>query len=95
MDPAGNDAQEGRKKKKKKKSKTNQGNTGGSMDESGLTIKEANNELTDNIIEQKSQVRPSKPRTFSNGLVIEELSMGKPDGRKASPGNKVSPATHF
>ncbi|XP_074591619.1 peptidyl-prolyl cis-trans isomerase FKBP53-like isoform X3 [Curcuma longa] len=31
-----------------------------------------------------------KTRTFSNGLTIEELSMGQPDGKKASPGSKVS-----
>ncbi|XP_074588831.1 peptidyl-prolyl cis-trans isomerase FKBP53 [Curcuma longa] len=31
-----------------------------------------------------------KARTFSNGLSVEELSMGKPDGKKASPGRKVS-----
>lgn len=30
-----------------------------------------------------------KARTFSNGLSVEELSMGKPDGKKASPGRKV------
>lgn len=30
-----------------------------------------------------------KTRTFSNGLTIEELSMGQPDGKKASPGSKV------
>lgn len=30
-----------------------------------------------------------KTRTFSNGLVIDELAMGKPDGQKATPGKKV------
>ncbi|XP_042067100.1 peptidyl-prolyl cis-trans isomerase FKBP53-like [Salvia splendens] len=29
-------------------------------------------------------------RTFSNGLVIEELAMGRPNGKRASPGKKVS-----
>ncbi|KAL1558887.1 peptidylprolyl isomerase [Salvia divinorum] len=28
--------------------------------------------------------------TFPNGLVIEELAMGRPDGKRASPGKKVS-----
>ncbi|MQL83957.1 hypothetical protein Taro_016458 [Colocasia esculenta] len=32
---------------------------------------------------------PRKPRTFANGLVIEELSMGQPDGKRASPGKTV------
>ncbi|XP_020573668.1 peptidyl-prolyl cis-trans isomerase FKBP53-like [Phalaenopsis equestris] len=31
-----------------------------------------------------------KTRTFPNGLIVEEVSMGKPDGKKASPGKKVS-----
>ncbi|MBO8631232.1 hypothetical protein INO08_16125, partial [Staphylococcus aureus] len=79
-----------KKKKKKKKCKTQQGNTGASMEESGFAKEEGKKELVENNNEQKAQVRPSKPRTFSNGLVIEELSMGKPNGRKASPGNKVS-----
>ncbi|KAJ4757199.1 Peptidylprolyl isomerase [Rhynchospora pubera] len=29
-------------------------------------------------------------RTFGNGLVVEEISMGRPDGKKATPGSKVS-----
>ena len=29
-------------------------------------------------------------RTFPNGLVIEELAMGRPDGKRASPGKKVN-----
>ncbi|KAJ8626531.1 hypothetical protein MRB53_019838 [Persea americana] len=91
VDPTGDVSQkEGKKKKKKKKCKTQQGNTGASMEESGFAKEEGKKELVENNNEQKAQVRPSKPRTFSNGLVIEELSMGKPDGRKASPGNKVS-----
>ncbi|XP_078447977.1 FK506 BINDING PROTEIN 53 [Wolffia australiana] len=30
-----------------------------------------------------------KPRTFPNGLVIEEVAMGQPDGKRASPGKTV------
>ena len=38
---------------------------------------------------EEEMERGNNVRTFPNGLVIEELSMGKPDGKKAVPGNKV------
>lgn len=38
-------------------------------------------------VEEKA--KPSQVRTYPNGLVIEELSMGKPDGKRASGGKKV------
>ncbi|KAK4801878.1 hypothetical protein SAY86_000081 [Trapa natans] len=37
-----------------------------------------------------SEQNPSQVRTFPNGLVVEELEMGKPDGKKAAPGKQVS-----
>ncbi|KAK3040103.1 hypothetical protein RJ639_027829, partial [Escallonia herrerae] len=40
--------------------------------------------------EEKAEATPFQVRSFPNGLVIEELVMGKPDGKKASPGKKVS-----
>nr|CAD1825085.1 unnamed protein product [Ananas comosus var. bracteatus] len=43
-----------------------------------------------NQVEAEEKKQPLKARTFSNGLIIEDLSMGKPDGKRASPGNKVS-----
>lgn len=43
-----------------------------------------------NQVEAEEKKQPQKTRTFGNGLIIEELSMGKPDGKRASPGNKVS-----
>ncbi|CAA7391818.1 unnamed protein product [Spirodela intermedia] len=39
--------------------------------------------------EPKKIEAPRKPRTFANGLIIEELSMGQPDGKRASPGKTV------
>ncbi|KAJ6825984.1 peptidyl-prolyl cis-trans isomerase FKBP43-like isoform X1 [Iris pallida] len=38
----------------------------------------------------KVEAQSHKPRTFPNGLVIEDLAMGKPDGKRASDGSKVS-----
>lgn len=32
----------------------------------------------------------NRTRTFPNGLIVEEVSMGKPEGKKATPGKKVS-----
>ncbi|XP_062089482.1 peptidyl-prolyl cis-trans isomerase FKBP15-3-like [Humulus lupulus] len=40
--------------------------------------------------DKQTNAKSSKVRTFANGLVIEELSMDKPDGKKAQPGKKVS-----
>lgn len=40
-------------------------------------------------IEEKAEAKPVQERSFPNGLVIEELGMGKPDGKRASPGKKV------
>lgn len=41
-------------------------------------------------IEEKAEAKPVQERSFPNGLVIEELGMGKPDGKRASPGKKVN-----
>jgi len=39
---------------------------------------------------KQAETKPSQVRTFPNGLVIEELLMGKPDGKRATPGKKVT-----
>lgn len=54
----------------------------------------AEEKLTDKkgtIVEkqEKEDAKSLQVRTFPNGLVIEELVMGKPDGKRASPGKKV------
>ena len=36
------------------------------------------------------EIKPSQVRTFPNGLIIEEIQMGKPAGKRADPGKKVS-----
>ncbi|KAG1334270.1 peptidyl-prolyl cis-trans isomerase FKBP53 [Cocos nucifera] len=72
-----NAAQEEAKKKKKKKSKNKDKDLN------------ANHELP-NLVEEEKKAGLSKMRTFANGLTIEELAMGKPDGKRASPGCKVS-----
>ena len=39
--------------------------------------------------EDNHSAKSLQVRTFPNGLVIEEVAMGKPDGKRASPGNQV------
>ncbi|XP_008786602.2 peptidyl-prolyl cis-trans isomerase FKBP53 isoform X1 [Phoenix dactylifera] len=72
-----NATQQEAKKKKKKKSKNQAKDLN------------ANQELS-NLVEEEKKVESSKMRTFANGLTIEDLAMGKPDGKRASPGCKVS-----
>lgn len=41
-------------------------------------------------VEDKSpKVKSTVIRTLSNGLIIEELAVGEPDGKLAAPGKKV------
>ncbi|PIA49976.1 hypothetical protein AQUCO_01300604v1 [Aquilegia coerulea] len=71
-----------KKKKKNKKNKTPESNKSADGEETkkGSVVK----------IEEKKAEKPTHQRNYSNGLVVEELEMGKPDGEKASPGTKVS-----
>ncbi|KAK6135270.1 hypothetical protein DH2020_030991 [Rehmannia glutinosa] len=76
-----------KKKEKKKKKKQNK------QQESGPTPN-AEEKITDkkgSVLEkqEKEEAKSLQVRTFPNGLVIEELVMGKPDGKRASPGKKV------
>uniref|UniRef100_A0A2N9FNC3 peptidylprolyl isomerase n=1 Tax=Fagus sylvatica TaxID=28930 RepID=A0A2N9FNC3_FAGSY len=71
------------KKKKKKKKKTTQESEGGT----NQTVAAMGNQ---EVEEKQSEVKSSQMRTYPNGLVIEELAMGKPDGKRASPGKQVS-----
>lgn len=73
------DIQKEKKNKKKKKNKK------GSQDNEGET------KADQTVSEQKqTEGKSSKVRTFANGLVVEELAMGKPDGKRALPGKQVS-----
>lgn len=77
-------------KKKKKKTKNKKGDAK-EMEVTNVTPDKVNNasvEKSEELLQEKEH--GNNIRTFPNGLVIEELSMGKPDGRKAVPGNKVS-----
>ncbi|KAI3458261.1 hypothetical protein Pfo_014924 [Paulownia fortunei] len=76
-----------KKKEKKKKKQNNQ--------QESAPTPNAEGKLTDkkgSILEKQEKEEPKslQVRSFPNGLVIEELVMGKPDGKRASPGKKVS-----
>lgn len=78
---------EKKKKKKKKKSQEPAGATNGDQPMTDVKDRSAS-EVEPK--EQQGDAKPSQIRTFPNGLVIEELAMGKPDGRRAAPGKQVS-----
>ncbi|KAK9103572.1 hypothetical protein Sjap_020826 [Stephania japonica] len=77
------DDTEVKKKKKKKKSKAQKGANVGD-------VVETPKDSIENKEKKAESKRSPQVRSFSNGLVVEELKMGKADGKKASPGSKVS-----
>jgi FK506-binding nuclear protein len=81
----GKNSLEEKKKKKKKKKKTTQESEGGTN-----TTQTASAMKNQEIEEKESEAKSSQVRTFPNGLIIEELAMGKPDGKRASPGKQVT-----
>lgn len=80
------DEQKKGKKKKKGKSQDSQGAVG---DKNTITVV---SDKSVSIPEEGAKTpkgKPSKIREYSNGLAIEKLEMGKPDGKRASPGKKL------
>ncbi|XP_023753308.1 peptidyl-prolyl cis-trans isomerase FKBP53 [Lactuca sativa] len=52
--------------------------------------KEKSTSTTKKDSKVKTETKASQVRTFPNGLVIEEIQMGKPNGKRADPGKKIS-----
>uniref|UniRef100_A0A803NX48 peptidylprolyl isomerase n=1 Tax=Cannabis sativa TaxID=3483 RepID=A0A803NX48_CANSA len=77
------------KKKRKKNKKKSQDNEGETNVDQTVSAKEGQKVSTLES-DKQTKAKSSKVRTFANGLVVEELSMGKPDGKKAAPGKQVS-----
>jgi FK506-binding nuclear protein len=78
---SGNDAEEPGKqaaKKKKNKKKAKESNTS------------ENQAQTDVLKSDSSKEETSQTRTFGNGMIIQTVALGKPDGKKAVPGKKVN-----
>ncbi|KAL2920529.1 Peptidyl-prolyl cis-trans isomerase FKBP53 [Bienertia sinuspersici] len=87
---ANGDASEDKKKKKKKKKKGKKEKD----DELANVKQDATTEdkpisKTDKEAKE-SNAKSAKVRTYPNGLVVEEIGMGKPNGKRASRGSKVS-----
>ncbi|GMI75491.1 FK506 BINDING PROTEIN 53 [Hibiscus trionum] len=79
---------EKKKKKKKNKKKTTQEDqvaANASVSQSGDKGTSASKS-----VEKQAASKSSQARTFPNGLVVQELEMGKPDGKRASRGKQVS-----
>ncbi|XP_022141258.1 peptidyl-prolyl cis-trans isomerase FKBP53 [Momordica charantia] len=83
-----NHMEEKQKKKKKKAKKSKETEVGSKSNELTKTGDESKSTLGSK--EKENESKSSRVRTFPNGLVIEEVAMGKPDGKRASPGNQVS-----
>ncbi|KDP22389.1 hypothetical protein JCGZ_26220 [Jatropha curcas] len=79
-----------KKKKKKKKNKKNKDTGEDVSKDQTISVAGGEAKSTLEFQDKQSSVKPSQVRTFPNGLVIEEIAMGKPDGKKASPGCQVS-----
>lgn len=77
------------KKNKKKKKKTREAEVA-SANQIATTVKNQNLSTSEKKGKEQTEAKPSQVRTFPNGLVIEELYMGKPDGKRAAPGKKVT-----
>ncbi|KAL5811000.1 hypothetical protein ACOSQ4_027568 [Xanthoceras sorbifolium] len=85
--PSENQSEKKKKKKKKKKAQESEGQKKEGQTASAMGDK---NDSALSSEEMQSSAKSSKVRTFPNGLVIEEVAMGKPDGKRASPGKQVS-----
>ncbi|XP_010536525.1 PREDICTED: peptidyl-prolyl cis-trans isomerase FKBP53-like [Tarenaya hassleriana] len=76
-------------KKKKNKNKNKNQEADGTADKAVSSNQEK--EKSDSVSEgNKGNSKTSHVQTHPNGLIVEELVMGKPDGKRASPGKQVS-----
>ncbi|XP_048334783.2 peptidyl-prolyl cis-trans isomerase FKBP53-like isoform X1 [Ziziphus jujuba] len=79
-----------KKKKKKKKKNKIQENMEAVHADIPLSLIEEKNTPCVEMESKSTDVETSRVKTFPNGLVIEELEMGKPDGKVAVSGKKLS-----
>ena len=78
-----------KKKKKKKKSKAKENGEAINSDTPLLSVEE-NNTSSVGIESKNSEAKTSHVRTLQNGLIVEELELGKPDGKVAVSGKRVT-----
>ncbi|KAF3439982.1 hypothetical protein FNV43_RR18260 [Rhamnella rubrinervis] len=76
------------KKKKKKRSKTQENIEAVNMDSPSSLFGEKNSCI--GMESKNTNIKTPQVRTLPSGLVIEELEMGKPDGKVAASGKKLT-----
>lgn len=84
-----NQSEEKKIKRKRKKSKTQENEGVANMEVPPLSMNEKSGSHLE-VKDRNSDANSSQVRMMSNGLVIEELITGKPDGKIACQGKKVS-----
>ncbi|KAK8686641.1 hypothetical protein V6N13_125664 [Hibiscus sabdariffa] len=79
-------------KKKKKKKKNKKKTTQDDQVAANASVSQSGDIGTNTLKSEEKQTasKSSQVRTFPNGLVVQELVMGKPDGKRASRGKQVS-----
>ncbi|XP_015691988.1 peptidyl-prolyl cis-trans isomerase FKBP53 [Oryza brachyantha] len=83
-------AQEASKKKKNKKKKTQEKNASENQTPKTQEKNASGKQTPTDLTESESKKQPLQTRTFGNGMIVQEIEIGKPDGKKAAPGKKVS-----
>ncbi|PON59959.1 Peptidyl-prolyl cis-trans isomerase, FKBP-type [Trema orientale] len=79
------------KKKKKKKNKNKSQDNDEGETHAGQTVSAREDQNVSTLdLDKQTDAKSSKVRTYPNGLVVEELAMGKPDGKRAVSGKQVS-----
>lgn len=81
-----------KKNKKKNKKKTKEAEGKAAKNEIATTVESQKLSTSEKKEKEPTEAKPSNVRTYPNGLVIEDISMGKPDGKRADLGKKV---THY
>lgn len=79
-----------KKNKKKNKKKTKEAEGKAAKNEIATTVESQKLSTSEKKEKEPTEAKPSNVRTYPNGLVIEDISMGKPDGKRADLGKKVS-----
>ncbi|CAH2077990.1 unnamed protein product [Thlaspi arvense] len=75
---------------KKNKNKKKNNSSEEATVETKTNSSKAEKSKSGSIERNQEDSKASQERTYPNGLIVEELGMGKPNGKKAAPGKQVS-----
>ncbi|KAL2558534.1 Peptidyl-prolyl cis-trans isomerase FKBP53 [Forsythia ovata] len=87
IDAVGQDEEHARENDNKKKKKQNKKKESAAKPNAEQKIKDRNGAQMEK--EDKAEVKPLQVKSFPNGMVIEELTARKPNGKRASSGKKL------